>query len=437
MSTTKQPELFNLEAEEALVGSVIINPGIFPNLSVLPEHFKIHRLRYIWEAIIRLYSSQTPIDYITVSDELNRVGKLQDVGGNSYLAQIVNVVPSSLNAEGYAKTIIDLSKRRTWNLLATKIAKIAIDLESDMEKSAGDVIDGLLQAAAIEGGASHIKKYMEKVLEETLARRADPQDIWGIPTGFIDFDRITGGLQQSEILFISGEPGMGKSIMAAQMGKQMAQAGHPGVIYSLEMPASQVIRRWLSADSEVTTRNIKSGRVSDREMPKILKQIEEYEQYPLYISDWPMMTTAGVRADLSRMKAQYGVEWFVLDYAYLLRDGEGLSENDRTGLISSRLKSICRSLNMAGIVIHSLNKMGMNARIPTGDNLRGSGQMFYDTDLILFLIKSEIANTVVCVFGKGRELEQPDQSFELRRIPMLPKLGNAAKIDTRLLEFAP
>ena len=155
--------------------------------------------------------------------------------------------------------------------------------------------------------------------------------------------------------------------------------------------------------------------------------MEGYEKLPLYLSDSVHWTTASIRADLARLKIQHGVQWFVLDYAYLLRDGAGLSENDRTGMISSYIKAITRSLNMAGIVIHSLNKAGMGGGLPGGENIRGSGQQFYDTDLLMFLVKSEIPNTVTCVFGKGRELENPKQAFELRKLEGFPALANASK----------
>jgi hypothetical protein len=122
------------------------------------------------------------------------------------------------------------------------------------------------------------------------------------------------------------------------------------------------------------------------------------------------------------------VEWFVLDYAYLLQDGRGMSENDRTGIVSARMKGICRSMNMAGIVIHSMNKAGIGAAVPGMTSVRGSGQQVYDTDLLLFLVKGETENSVMCIFGKGRELENQKQAFELIRLPGYPALGDASPV---------
>jgi len=419
--------LFAREAEEAVIGSVLINPVTFTTLGLEPEHFFIQRHGMIWQAFNRLYSAGSAVDYITLSDELERAGQLKEIGGMAFLTKLINSTPSSLHVEDYAKTVKEFAHRRTWKRVAERIAKLAFDKDSDLEVEAASVVDELLNAVQAEGAAEHISKYASQVLDEADERMRNPSEIWGIPTGFTDFDNITGGLQTSETLYISGEPGMGKSIMAAQMGFQMAEAGYPGAIYSLEMPGAQVLRRRASADSKISTRMIKTGMMDERQYADFLKVVQKYEQLPIYLSDSVHWTTASIRADLARLKIQYGVKWFVLDYAYLLRDGQGLSENDRTGIISSYLKAITRSLDVAGIVIHSLNKSGMGGGIPGGENIRGSGQQFYDTDLLMFLVKSEIPNTVTCVFGKGRELENPKQAFELRKLPGFPALANAAK----------
>jgi replicative DNA helicase len=427
--------LFSREAEEAVVGSVLINPVTFTALGLEPGHFFIQRHGMIWQAFNRLYSAGTAIDFITVGDELERAEQLNEIGGHAFLTKLVNNTPSSLHVEDYAKTVKDFAHRRTWKLTAERIVKLAMDKDSDLEVEASNIVDQLLNAVQAEGSAVHISEYAQQVLEEAMERRLSPSDLWGIPTGFTDFDSITGGLQLSETLYISGEPGMGKSIMAAQMGFQMAANGYPGAIYSLEMPGAQVVRRRASADSKVLTRTIKTGKMDDGQFSQFLKVVEGYEQLPMYLSDSVHWTTASIRADLARLKIQHGIQWFVLDYAYLLRDGAGLSENDRTGMISGYLKAITRSLNVAGIVIHSLNKSGMGGGLPGGEHIRGSGQQFYDTDLLMFLVKSEIPNTVTCVFGKGRELENPKQAFELRKLEGYPALANAAKQEERYRDY--
>lgn len=429
------PELYSVEVEENLVGAVLIQPGIFASLDITADHFKIHKHRFIWQAIDRLHRRGDPIDITVIIDELERMERLNAVGGPAYLTALANRTVSALNAEAYAKTVKNYAMRRAWLDIGSKMAKIAGNMEASLDHEASGIIDAMLKAVATDGAAVHISKYTGQVLDETMLRRIDPSDIWGIPTGFKDFDDITGGLQPSETLYISGEPGMGKSIMAAQMGLQMAKAKHPGAIYSLEMPGRQLVRRLLSAETKIFTRKIKSGKIDDSEFDSILKEIERFDDLPLYMSDSVHWTCASLRADIARMKAQHQVEWFVLDYAYLLQDGRGLSENDRTGFISAQLKAICRALDVAGIVIHSMNKAGISASLPGMTSVRGSAQQVYDTDLLLFLVEGDNQNEVRCIFGKGRELENPKQAFTLVKLPGYPKLGSSV-ISKDAIEWA-
>jgi replicative DNA helicase len=419
-------DLFSREAEEGVLGAVLINPVEFTTLGLEPAHFFIQRHGFIWKAYTRLYSAGAAIDFITLGDELERAGQMDEVGGAAYIAGLVNRTPSSLHAADYAATIKDFSRRRAWRNTAGKIAKLAFDKDSDLEVASGDVIDELLRAVSVEGAAVHVSEFAARVLAEAYERKENPGNIWGIPTGFSDFDNITGGLQPGEVLDLSGEPGIGKSIFAMQAGFQMAEAGEPGALYSIEMKGEAVVRRRVSHDSKVKTRAIKSGYMDDAEFAAFLQAMEAYEGIPLYLSDAADLTTAAMRADLARLKIQHGIRWFVVDYAFLLRDGAGLNDTERTGLVSSRLKTICRALDLAGIVIHSMTKEGMNSLIPEGQHIRGSGQIFYDADLLLFMMEDKMKNVVKCVFGKGRELEQPKAYFDLVRLPGFPALADAA-----------
>jgi replicative DNA helicase len=418
------PVLYSEDAEKVLIGCVFISPHIYQEIDVSPEDFYIHRHGWIWDAYGRLHKGGLGIDVVTVAETLNRMDKLAEVGGMAYLAEIIAGSYIGVEAESYARIVKDYSRRRAWVNVANRMARLAFDKKSNLENEAPGVLTELTQAVRTRGAASHISNYTRQVLDEAYERMENPQDIWGIPTGFIDFDRITGGLQKSEVLNISGEPRVGKSKLAMQMAFQMAKAGHPGVIYSLEMQGEAVIRRRISHMAKVQARSIKSGRIADN-FEKVVSAVEEIDRLPLYMSDDVQWTTTSLRADLARMKAQYKIEWFVLDYAYLLKDGMGLSENDRTGLISSNLKAVCRGLELAGIVILSLNKGGMGG-LPSGENLRGNNQQFYDADLLMFMVKAETPNEVKCIFGKGRELEQDEQFFSLIALPGFPAFENAA-----------
>ena len=428
----EQVDLYNPAAEEAVLGAVLINPIEFTTLKLKAGDFFIERHNFIWQAYSRLYSAGTAIDYVTLIDELDRAGQLKTVGGEAFIASLINKTPTSLNASHYAESVKDYRKRRAWRDTAGDIARLAFDKDSNLSVESGNVIDSLLNAVRVDGAAVHISEYVARVLDQAIERAANPGQIWGLETGFKDFDEITGGLQLGEILDISGIPGIGKSILAMQAGFQMAALAHPGVIYSLEMMGEAVVRRRVSHDAKVQTRVIKSGYMDGAQMAAFVNAIGQYDDLPLYMSDAADITTTTLRADLTRLKLQYGIKWFVVDYAFLLQDGAGLDDWERTGLISSRLKIIARALGLAGIVIHSMTKEGMNALIPEGQHIRGSGQIFYDTDLLLFLVESDTPNIVKCIFGKGRELEKPKDYFDLVRLPGFPALANAAPKEERI-----
>lgn len=421
----------SVEAEQALVGSVLINPGIYGAIQVAASDFFLDRHKWIWDSFGRLYGSDTTIDLLTVSEDLKNNNQLKDVGGLAYLSSLLQHTPSSMHAEDYAKTVVDLSRRRSLISLAGRMVTAAMDTKASIEQSTPAMIDSLVGTIRVSGSAVHFASALQSTVDEVFERNKNPQDIWGVRTGYTDFDNATGGLHPGEVLYLSGMPGVGKSIIAMQAGLQMAQGGYPGVIYSLEMPANQVIRRWLSYLTKIPTRSLKSGRIAGAEFTLLGDAVQNTEHIPLYMSDSPDWTTVSLRADLSRLKATYNIEWFVLDYAYLLKDMPGVSENERSGFVSAQLKSICRALDLAGIVVHSLRKSEGD---PDLMDLRGSGQQAYDSDLVVMVTKDkQNPNLLKCYFRKGRELENIDIGFELIKLDRVPAVGNAVKIDVNKL----
>lgn len=424
------PSLFNKDAEESVIGSVLVDPGCFPLLDLTAEHFHIQRHGLIWNVFAKLYQKDVEIDFVTVTDELVRQDKLDYVGGYVYLTSLINNIPTSLNVQNYADIIKDYAARRRLRDTATKMARLAYDKDAEIDKEIGGLMGDLTGSVSVKHGAVHISKYTKELQEEVMERSKDPKEVWGIETGFIDFDRITGGLQKGESLILSGDPGVGKSTWAMQAGFQMAFHKRGGAIYSLEMPGKAVVRRRVSHMAKIPARAMKTGNMTDSFWMEFADAISAIDDLPLYLSDEVSWTIASLRADLARLKALYGIDWAVVDYELLLQD-KAKDEIEKTALISAGWKGICRSLDIAGIMIASENKEGMDddkkkPRLKSGKALRGSGQQFYDADLLLFLTPGMQKNVVVCQFGKGRELEQPKQAFELIHRAGFPAFENAA-----------
>lgn len=420
---------YSQEAEEALISSVFIRPELYVTLDIEPTDFFQVKHQRIWQA----FGELGIIDYVTVIERLKAKNQLDGIGGAAYITGLMTSQASSMHAEEYAETVRDYARRRGLIRLTNDIVKAAFDTKRPIDESTAGFITGIVEASRQSAGAQHISGIVSDLYDEIEERSRNPQDVWGLPTKFSTFDRLTGGLQKSELMILSGEPGVGKSILGMQMGMQVSKTA-PGVIYSMEMGAMQLARRMLSGEARVGTRSIKTGRLKNDDWSKITVGIEKLSTMNLFISDSSGWTTTGLRADLARLKAQHGIEWFVLDYLYLLNDGEGKDEIERTAIASKGLKQICMDLDLAGIAIHSMNKQHMGSDgIPGNQSLRGSGQVIYDADIITYLTKfkpmstkeewiseDERDNMRTFWFGKGRELEDSKKYFHMVKQPGYP-----------------
>jgi replicative DNA helicase len=425
--------IYSEEAERALIGSVIIDPPCFNKLDISADSFYKHSHRFIWQAIESLWQKGDNIDYVTLCEELKRSQKLDEIGGQSFIIGMVNACPSSMNAEFYASRVKEDFTRRNLLRHASELAKAAYDPDNDINSEISIHVNKVANTAIIKGGAVPIRNLLSDLHDEILERRANPTDIWGIQTGYPALDRLTGGMQTGETMIISGDSGVGKSMIAMQMAVQMGFHS-PGVIYSLEMNGMSVVRRLVSGYSKVYSRQLKTGNINDGEFMPISEAFGKLEKSNVFISDNPEQTTASIRADMDRLKSEHNIKWFIVDYLYLLNDGIGLKENDQTILISRNIKRVARALNLAGVVIHSMNKSGMNSDVPTNSSLRGSGQIIYDADLVAFLINynsdmdnpddpipaQHHKNARLLVFTKGRELEDERKVVRFIKTSGLP-----------------
>lgn len=419
-------------AEEALLGAVLINPLALDDIEVelTASDFFIHRHRWIWDAIQVLRRSDCPIDVVTVSGELERHNQLGEVGGVAYLAKLLGDAPSSLHAGAYAAQVAEAGERRGLLELASELARAAYDTTAELSQVRAEVVSRLVAQQKLQGGAVHIGEVMSALYDELMERVANPQDIFGIPTGFADFDKITAGLHSGEVLYLAGEPGTGKSLLAAQMASQMAAGGHPGVIYEMEMGSKQLARRTLASLSGVTTKAMRSGHVTPDQLTTMLQSFNDATQWPLYISDYTGWTTTGLRADLSRLKQTAGIEWFVVDYFGLLQDTYGKDETEREKLMSGAVKRLCKDLGLAGIVVHSMNKQGMGAGVKRLEHISGSGRISFDADVVCFLTKHippegqvEDRNLRTITFAKYRE-DESNRLLHLVKRQGLPAFGD-------------
>jgi len=431
MAEVESKLLYSPHAEEAIIGAAVTDAGVLDLIDLAAGDFYISRNAIIWESIQFLFKSGKTLDFVVLCDHLDGRDKLSEVGGPAYITRLIAETPSSQGAADYAAIVRDLANRRHVIRVATELVQKAYLESVPLSESISGVMTELTHSAGVGYGAVHWQEYLSLAYDRILERSQNPNAVWGIPTGFMDYDSITGGLQLTELLLLSGIPGIGKSRMVLQAAVQMAKNKHPGAIYSLEMLGEAVSLRAMAAESGVESRRMKTGKLIDGDWEKINDALETLAGQDIYMSDSAEWTTAGLRADLARLKRQNNIEWFVVDYSYLLRDGVGkLDETERTQLVCANLKMICKSLRLAGIAIHSLTKTGQDSNSPSLTGLRGSGQIGYDADVVLNMLENKTGsgspdpNLVMCAFGKGRELDNDRKCFYLVRLPKSPFFGN-------------
>lgn len=345
--------LHSRESEEAVIGSVLINPEVYGECAAMisPADFFFLRNRAIWKACGDLFGSKRDIDFITIGE----LTKGEDIE-TSYLVELMGRSPNTYNARSYAETILDKSRRRRQVDIANKIASGAHNGGVNIANIMGDLIGTTDLKKKSERLADGLSKYFDHISE----RFANPKEVWGIPTTYKDFDRSTGGLHKGHSLMISGAPGAGKSILAAAIILKSAQQGAAWAVYSLEMSKHDLINRWVGMLTGLSEDKLSSGTFKEDKWSLITQAIEELESLPIYVNDTPRLTTTDISADLSKIQTEMSIDAICVDYLEILGDHAD-NKNDATGLKSTRFREICREKNLAGLVIQSMTKEGIGA----------------------------------------------------------------------------
>lgn len=410
------------DSEKALLGAILMHPTIIDTIDLNAEDFYDYAHREIYRDM-RLIGSDT-LDVIVLSEALERQGKLKDIGGELYLLSLINDCPSYLNYDTYAQIIRDSSIRRKVIAHSEELAKVAFDENKDIYNAISLAVTQLVQHAKPSGGAHHITTYLQELYKEAEERAKDPKEIYGLKTGLYDFDKITRGLQINEQFILAGSPGTGKSLLAFQLACGMAENGYPGAIYELEMSGVALMRRRISSMSRITTNDIRSGSNMNGRWGDFANAIEEMEKLPIYLTQESNLTTIQLRADLSRLKNQYDIQWYIVDYMDLLADNYGSNETERSAYISRQLHNITKDLNLAGIAIQSVTKQGFSSNAPNMANVSGSHKIAHDADQIAILTEGtpdnpDELNTVTLTWEKMREGDG-SRSIRLVKIPGFP-----------------
>jgi len=399
---------YNEDAERSVIGSVIIEPDLYAMLAIEAKHFYVHKNRYIWEAITELVNSNKAIDFVTISDQINEAGKTKDVEP-AYIVSIINNVASSMNAEYYAEIIKKYYARRKVLAAASDLAIYAQKDDiapADLMVSVNDIFAGIQDMNGGEQPVQHISELIKDVYGDIAKAYDDPRSIWGMATGYEDFDILLGGIQQGDLIYFIGSPGAGKSILTLNLALGLLSNNYPGAIFSLEMTSKSQIMRAMSAMSEVSTRRMRTGKLEADDWTSITKAFEKLSQKPLYITD-SIMTLPELHAKIKYLKSQFGIKWVLVDYLLLLQGYDKLSETERSSMLSAGIKRIIKTENVAGMVINAVTKAEYAIGSTPGlADMRGSSMVAHDADIVAHVKRIEDENVLRLYFTKLRDVSR-------------------------------
>jgi len=427
MTTPQAP--YNLSAEKAVIGSVLLDPKTIKDIRLSASDFYLESHQMIFKTVQVMIAKKTDVDYITVCNELEAKGQLSEVGGGAAIMGFINDTVSSLHAASYAEIVRGMARRRVVIAQAQAMVIAAYDPEGDVDAVVAKSMDNLVKTAGGKGGAIHIGEILSTVYDEVEKAMDNPQEVYGIPTGFPDLDAITFGLQKGEVFKIGGEPGVGKSVLACQIMESAAKAGHAGVLYQLEMKAGNVVRRLLSGGSKVATPKMMQGKLSDNEWDSFIEAVERLSKLDVYIDANSQLTTADIRSDIRRLKKTVDIELVVVDYENLLNDYEkGSDPNELSKLRSRRLHSIAKEENVAMLVLDSLTKAGMNGEAEGTTGIGGSAEKGHDADVVMMMRRDRTnARLITCTFEKFREGSAAKRFIQLVMQQGYPAFGSVTK----------
>lgn len=391
-------------AEEAVVGSLLINPDIFHEVRAEceAEDFYLDRLRWIFQAIEYLVEKKEPVDLLTVTERLSSLDLLVELGGPSFLTSLVNQVPSSYSAPAYAKKIKEHATRRKLLLAANRVATLAYDESQEIENVVGGSYEAIDKVSndAIKGEHETINTVISRVYDRTDKNsRLEPEERdTGLKTGFIDLDNILKGVKSDNLVIAAGRPGMGKSGFLLSVASNIAVTGvrHQGprgfAIFSHEMSNDEIGTRLLAQMTGIDSTRIESGNLMDDEWSILTNAIDTIDaaRDRLILDDTPAMTPQQIRAKLIMLKARYNIAAFGVDYLQLMR-GRGDNRTQEIGYISRSLKAIAKELDITAFALAQLSREVEKRadKRPILSDLRDSGELEQDSDKVIFIYRAE------------------------------------------------
>ena len=410
----------SLEAEVSVLGALLLDKNAIVSVAEFlhSDHFYDAKHSSIFEAMLSLYEAREPIDVVTVGEHLKKQKRLKEVGGATYLAELVNRVPTSAHVEHYGKIVKDQAIKRALMQAAARLVEFSLD--------EGMVADELLDRAESEVFSltqQHLAQAFTPV-RAALAESFDRLDelhksqggLRGVPSGFKSIDDALAGFQKSNLIILAARPGIGKTALALNIAQFIAvNVKRPVGIFSLEMSKEELVDRLLVAQADIDAWRLKTGKLDENDFTKLSDAMGELAEAPLYIDDTPALSVLEMRTKARRLQVEKGVDLLVVDYLQLVRGRNLENRVQEVSEISQGLKNLARELKLPVIAISQLSRAveQRGTRRPQLADLRESGAIEQDADVVMFLWHEDEENIENCILDIAKHRNGPLRQLKL------------------------
>lgn len=392
----------NLAAEAAVLGSILIDPDCLLEITPFLRSDDFYRMghRWLYDALVTMAERGQPIDFLTVVSEMTRREQLDEIGGDPFLVQLINEVPTSVNAEHYGRLVAHAGQRRRMIDAAGRVAAMAYDealgvdeMVSRAESAVFAASEGLSRETVQTAAAT-----MSHLYDVTMDRHANPDRPVGLPTGLIDLDRLLGGFKRSDMITLAARPGMGKTALALGITLHAAhRLGKRVAFFNLEMSAEQLARRLVAMEADLSYEDIETGRLGSADMERFQRTIGELSRDRLWVDATSGLTLPQIASRCRRLYAEHGLDLIIIDYIGLIQNDTGdkfFSTNDRISAISQGIKRLAKELDTPVLALSQLSRAveSRSDKRPMLSDLRDSGAVEQDSDVVMFIYRDDYYN---------------------------------------------
>lgn len=387
----------NVEAEQAVLGAMLLSHDAvivaMEKLQSRDFYRDVHRI--IFEAMEYLHRENKEIDVITLPDELKRMKKLDDVGGLEYVLNLPNQVGSAVNIEYYANIVAEKALARNLISTCTELTTEAYDGQKETEALLDDAERRILQLSDTKnrGDFASVGTVVEMTLDKITKLYENKAGLTGLPTGFRDLDRMTSGLQPSDLILVAARPSMGKTAFTLNIAQNVGVRQHKTVaFFSLEMSQEQLVQRLLCQIAHIDSQKLRTGQLnSDEEWTRLTDACDKLYESPIYIDDTPGISVAEMRSKARRLKSEHGLDLIIVDYLQLMQGRNAESRQQEISEISRSLKALARELKVPLIALSQLSRSveSRQDKRPMLSDLRESGALEQDADIVSFLYRED------------------------------------------------